>query len=141
MKTEGKKSFFKTVPSAVLALATMVGAFIVLFGIGEGLGQFINIKGDFGEAIPYIIYDVIIAICCFYIVRQNPRSIWYVPLICNALLVFAAFVEPNFWITSMWIPVCGGWVLSIIASLLGARIGKRNAISDNSQSPNNLSEG
>jgi CDP-diglyceride synthetase len=31
----------------------------------------------------------------------------------------------------MWIPICGGWVLSIVASIIGARMGKRKAISDN----------
>jgi hypothetical protein len=39
-------------------------------------------------------------------------------------------VEPNFWKTLMWIPICGGWVLSIIASIIGARVGRRAADSN-----------
>jgi hypothetical protein len=115
----------------VLAILTLIGATIVLFGIGEGLGSFIKIKGDIGEAIPYILYDLVIAFCCYFIVKQNPSSIWYVPVICNVLSIISAIVEPSFWITSLWILIGIGWVLSIIVSLIGARVGKRTAISDN----------
>jgi hypothetical protein len=31
----------------------------------------------------------------------------------------------------MCIPICGGWVLSIIVSIIGAQMGKRKAISNN----------
>jgi hypothetical protein len=31
----------------------------------------------------------------------------------------------------MWIPMCGGLLLSIITSITGAHVGKRKAISDN----------
>ena len=131
MKTKGSKSFLVKTPSAVLAIFSFVVANIVLFGIGEGLGSFIKIKGDIGEAIPYILYDLVIAFCCYFIVKQNPSSIWYVPIICNVLGIISAIVEPSFWITSLWILICGGWVLSIIVSIIGARMGKRKAISDN----------
>jgi hypothetical protein len=56
MRTKGIKSFLATTPSALLAIFSFVVANIVLFGIGEGLGSFIKIKGDIGEAIPYILY-------------------------------------------------------------------------------------
>jgi hypothetical protein len=130
MITNGKKSFLAKVPSAVLAIITVVGATIVLFGIGEGLGSFIKIKGDTGEAIPYIIYDILIAICCYFIIKQNPGSIWYVPVICNVIGIISAIIEPNFWITPMWIPVCSGWVLTIIVSVIGAQRGRRRAVSE-----------
>jgi hypothetical protein len=125
IKPKEKKSFLATIPSAVLAIITVVGATIVLFGIGEGLGSFIKSLGDTGEAIPYILYDIVIACCCYFIVKHNPGSIWYVPVICNVLGIISAIVEHNFWITPMWILVCSGWVLSIIASIIGARAGKR----------------
>jgi len=129
IKPKEKKSFLATTPSAVLAILTAFGATIVLFGIGEGLGSFIKIKGEIGDAIPYILYDIVIIICCYFIVKQNPRSIWYVPIICNVLGIISAIVEPNFWITPMWIPVCSGWVLSIITSIIGIQAGKRTSIS------------
>lgn len=139
MKTHRKKSFLTGIPSWALALIAMVCTTILMFVIGEGLGPLINIEGELIESSPYIIYGVIISICCFFIVRQNPKSIWYVPLICNALLIFSAIIEPNFWTTSMWIPVSGGWVLSLIASITGALVGKRTTNSNNSQ--NSLLEG
>jgi hypothetical protein len=131
IKPKEKKSFLATTPSAVLAIITLIGATIVLFGIGEGLGSFIKIKGNIGEAIPYILYDLVIAFCCYFIIKQNPSSIWYVPFICNVLGIVSAIVEPNFWITPMWIPVFGGWVLSIMTSIIGERAGRKAIISGN----------
>jgi len=125
MKTNEKKSFLATTPSAVLALLTFFGALILLFGIGEGIG------GEIGGALAYILSDLVIAVCCFFIVKQNPGSIWYVPIICNLMGIIAAIVEPNFWISSMWIYVSIGWVLSIVASIIGALKGKKIAISEN----------
>lgn len=125
MNTTEKKSFLAGMPSAVLALLSLFGATIVLFGIGEGLGKFLKTFGDAGEVIPYILYALFIAVCCYFIVKQNPASFWYVPVICNILGIISAIIEPNFWITPMWIPVCIGWALSIIAAFAGTGIGKR----------------
>jgi len=132
MKTDGKKSFLARTPSWALALLTLFGATIVLFGIAEGLGPYIKINEATGEAISYSLNGIIIAVCCYFIVKRNPKSIWYVLLICNAFVILPAIVEPNFWIsTSMWIPMCGGLVLSIIASTIGAQKGRKAIISDN----------
>ena len=132
MKTSGKKSFLAGIPSWALALLTLIGATILMFGIGEGLGPHIKIKGDIGDAIPYILYGIVVAVCCYFIVKKNPKSLWYVLLICNAFVILPAIVEPNFWISiSMWIPMCGGLILSIITSIIGARKGRKVAISEN----------
>jgi peptidoglycan/LPS O-acetylase OafA/YrhL len=131
MKTNGKKSFLARIPSWALALLTLIGATILMFVIGEGLVPHMKIKGEIGDAISYILYGIIIAVCCYFIVKKNPKSFWYVLLICNAFVIIAAIAEPGFWIsTSMWIPMCGGLVLSIITSIIGARRGRRTAISD-----------
>jgi hypothetical protein len=118
MNTNRKKSLLATVPSAVLAVLTFFGALILLFGIGEGIG------GEIGGALAYILSDLVIAVCCFFIVKQNPGSIWYVPVICNLMGIIAAIIEPNFWISSMWIYVSTGWVLSLVASVFGAYKGR-----------------
>ena len=132
MKTNGKKSFLAGIPSWALALLTLIGATILMFVIGEGLVPHMKIKGETGDAISYSLYGIIIAVCCYFIVKRNPKSIWYVLLICNAFVILPAIVEPNFWIsTSMWIPMCGGLVLSIITSIIGAGMGRRKAISEN----------
>jgi hypothetical protein len=125
MKSKGKRSFLNGIPSLVSALVTFVAATIILFGIGEGL------KGDIGEFSAYIIYDLLIIVCSFLIVKQNPGSIWYVPFVCNILGIISSIAEPTFWKGSLWIIICSGWGLSIIASIIGARAGKRKTISDN----------
>ncbi len=125
MGTKRKNSFLTDAPSTVLAVLCLIGATLVLFGLGEGVGNILNINKDIAGAIPYVIFDLLIAGCCFFIVKINPKSIWYVPLICNALGIIAAFAEPSFWKTSLWMLICGGWVLSLIASLLAARTGRK----------------
>jgi len=128
IKPKEKKSFLSTTPSAVLAILTFVGATILVYGIGVGLGsEGLGILKDSNvEVSGYIIYCLIIAACCFFIVKQNPRSIWYVPIICNLITIIPALFAAGFWGI-----ICGGWVLSIVVSIIGARMGKRKAISDN----------
>jgi len=84
METKKKKSFLTDIPSSALAILTLIGAFIVLFAVGTWVSHssIINEKTD--QVITYIIFDVLIAVGCYFIVKRNPRSIWYVPLICNA---------------------------------------------------------
>jgi hypothetical protein len=122
MKADGPHSFLRSIPSGVLAVFTLVGATIVLFGVGESIQRF-----DRVGYIAYILNYLVIALGCFFIIRANPKSLWYVPLICNAMSLIAAFVEPTFWRTSLWIPNCAGWVLTIIVAIVAWRIGKREA--------------
>jgi hypothetical protein len=122
MKTDGPKSFLRSIPSGALAVGTLIGATIVLFGVGESIQRF-----DEVGYIAYILNDLVIALGCFFIIRANPKSLWYVPFICNAISIIAAFAEPNFWHTSLWIPNCAGWVLTIIVAIVAWRIGKREA--------------
>jgi hypothetical protein len=128
IKPKEKKSFLSTTPSSVLAILTFVGATILVYGIGVGLGSdgLGILKDSNVEVSGYIIYCLIIATCCFFIVKQNPRSIWYAPIICNLITIIPAIFATGFWGV-----ICSGWMLSIIASIIGARIGKRKAISDN----------
>jgi len=122
MRTDGKKSFLAGISSLALSVITAFLSFFLLFLLAY----------PFGEVIGYISYDIVIVIACFLICKKNPSSIWYVPIICNIVGIIAAFGEENFyWISTLWIIICGGWVLSLIVSIIGARVGKRKAISDN----------
>jgi uncharacterized membrane protein len=123
METKQKKSFLTTAPSWLLALLILIVAAIVLT-ISDSI---ITPHSETG-LISHIINDMIIAAGCFFIVRKNPKSIWYVPLICNALLIVSSIVEPNFWGSRMCIPICGGWALSLIASFIAANKGKQMKI-------------
>lgn len=130
MKTKKNRSFLYNIPSYAQAILWVFASTIVLFGLGEGVSKLIKINEDIGGSLAYIIFDVLIAVGCFYIVRWNPKSIWYVVLICNAVGIIAAIIEPTFWHTTLWMLICGGWVLSVIASIIGALVGRKAATND-----------
>lgn len=114
METKEKKSFLAEIPSWALSLMTLVVA-IILFAINP-----------FGEEISYISYDILIIIACFYICREYPNSIWHTPFICNIIGIMAAFGEENFfWGSSLMIIVCAGWILSLMAAIIGFKLGRQ----------------
>jgi hypothetical protein len=127
MKSTGKKSFLKGVPSWGLALLTMVLAFVVLMIVGDIIAAIFKISDDntAAELVFYILYNLIIATGCFFICRQDYKSVWYVPVLCNLPGIISAIVEPNFWISSLWIMICSGWILSLAAAVAGSYLGKK----------------
>lgn len=131
METKEKKSFLSQIPSWGLSLITAFLSLIFLLILGSLLGSIPKIGENMSEGIAYISYDIIIAIACFFICRHNPKSIWYVPIICNTMGIISAIAEPNFWVTSLWIVMCGGWVLSLIGAISGAMVGRRVILRSN----------
>ena len=136
IKSRGKKSFLEATPSFVLAILTWFITLVFLFAgidIIEGIFRIRenSPEGNSIELVFMILGNFIIAGGCFYICRQNHKSFFYVPLLCNLTMIISAIVEPSFWKGFLWIISCSGWVLSIITSLIGARIGKRKAIIKN----------
>ena len=127
MKTKEQKSLFG-IPSWGLSLLTALLSTILLFLLAALLGSIPKINENMSEGIAYISYDIIIALACFFICRQNPKSIWYVPILCNTTGIISAIIEPNFWITSLWIFTCGGWVLSLIGAISGVMVGQRSIL-------------
>ncbi|MCW8810734.1 MAG: hypothetical protein OQJ93_13220 [Ignavibacteriaceae bacterium] len=120
-----KKQLFG-LPSWGLSLIAGVLITILLIVIGSLLETILGRGGEVGEGIGYIIYAIAIATVCFFICRNDPSSVWYVPILCNVGGIISAFVEPNFWITSMWIFICSGWILSVISAIIGAILGKKS---------------
>lgn len=127
MKTKEQKYLFG-IPSWGLSLLTALLSCIVLFILAALLGSIAKIDENISEGIAYISYDVLIAIACFFICRHDPKSIWYVPILCNTMGIISAIVEPNFWITYLWIVICGGWVLSLIGAISGSMVGKHSIL-------------
>ena len=127
METRKKKSLLSDVPTWALAILIFVGVNIVYY-VSDALLTPHTQTG----IISNILNDILIAAGCFFLVRRNPKSIWYVPLMFNVLLIISSIVEPNFWINLMWIPICGGWVLSTIAAIIGARVGRKAIANDKS---------
>ncbi len=124
MKTTEQKSLFG-IPSWGLSLLTAILSLIILFFLASLLGSIPIINKDFSEGIAYITYDILVAIACFFICKHDPKSIWYVPILCNTMGIISAIIEPNFWITSLWIVICSGWVLSLIGAISGAVVGRK----------------
>ena len=124
MKTKEQKSLFG-IPSWGLSLLTAILSLIILFLLASLLGSIPIVNEDFSEGIAYITYDILVAIACFFICKHDPKSIWYVPILCNTMGIISAIIEPNFWITSLWIVICSGWVLSLIGAISGAVVGRK----------------
>lgn len=119
METNQKKTFLAKIPSGVLALLNLIVAVIVLV-ITDSIW---TPRVETGLK-SHLINDLIIALGCFFIVKLNHKSFWYVPIISNAPLILASFVEPNFWKSSILFPICGGWALSVFVSIIAAQLGK-----------------
>ena len=110
-------------PGCVLSIITVVISIIFIFSIGYPLaGQY---GENIGGWITYLSGGILISVACFFICRTYPKSVWYTPIICNAIGILAAIIEPQFWVSSMWMPYSMGWLLSVFGALGGAWIGHR----------------
>lgn len=116
-------SFLYNTHSGILAFICFIFVTVIAFLIDD-----LTSSWDRASVIAYSSSLILISIGCFIIIRINPKSIWYVPFICNATFILSAIVEPSFWHGEMWMIICPGWVLSIISSILGYKIGMRNKL-------------
>lgn len=113
-----------TLVSVGLSLLTAILAMILVLVLGDLLGDYFPLGEEIGEGLLYALWGIILAVACYFICRGNPGSIWYAPILCNIMGITSAFIEPTFWITPMWIGICGGWILSIIGAIAGAKAGR-----------------
>jgi chromate transport protein ChrA len=121
-----KPKYLFGIPSWLLAILTSIIALIVLIVFAGLLGTISGLDKDVSKGISYLIYGIIITIACLYICRNDPKSIWYVLILVNAAGIISAILEPNFWVTSIWIYISTGWVMSIIGAIIGYLAGVRN---------------
>jgi len=135
MKTKRKISFLPERPSWVLAILTSITStfitlvYVIIYAFFTFAAREDEIIGS--TIIPVALYFSIIIVMNFFIVRRDPHSVWYVPVICNAILILVIIRKSNIWNDpSVWIPICGGLILSIIAGIIGAIAGKRYLIPD-----------
>lgn len=115
--------FLRGMLSLLLAVLCLIVFTALVFVVAYGLDSF-----DPSSAIAYFLFGVLSAVACFLIIRNNPSSVWYVPLIINAGTIISALVE-NFWGIPpngipMGIPITAGWILTVIASILGVLRGR-----------------
>lgn len=107
-------------------LITVIAEVIVYVAVlVEGLVEPEVMSGSLG----FFIFSVVNAICCFFIVKHRPISIWFVPVIINAFVMVMAFFNTAFWIDPWWFPFVAGWVMCLMASIIGTLVRKRASVS------------
>ena len=121
MKITERKSILKGIPGWGLSMLTVVLACVLM-----------GIIGKIAEVPAYIIYSVTIIVACFFICRNDPKSVWYVPIISNAFSFVMFVLENSFWSSYTGLIITSGVLLSVISSIGGAWIGRRKTSSDNS---------
>jgi len=118
MKAKARKSRFIPVPSWALSLLAAILVAIIL-GIINRLNQSIS------DTIKYVIWGLLISAACFFICWNDPKSVWYAPLLCNILSLLPAIFDESFWTTSFGLIMFLGFGLSVITAILGAKTGQR----------------
>jgi hypothetical protein len=77
------------------------------------------------ETINYFIWSSLHITFSFLICILHPGKAWYVPIVCNALVILPAACDNSFWNTSFGLIIGSGIVLSVLMAHLGGLIGKR----------------
>lgn len=117
MKNKAKKSRLFEISAWAWSLMT----FLATIGLWVLL-DYIPFPGYISTEIGgVIIYVVFLTVACFLICRTHPKSVWYTPLICNALVIFLVIMDPDIWARIIMI---GMIVLSVAGAIVGARIGR-----------------
>ena len=110
------KSFLGAILIAIIATCMLILSSAVLELIIPG-------RTSVSQFIAYIIYDLIVAFGCYFLCMKNPYSFWFVPVLCNVTGIVLVIIEINFWISSIWIFVVFGWMISFVSSIWGHDVG------------------
>ena len=125
MGKKAKKSHLAGIPAWALSLSTL-GVSIIFMIIFNNIIYSLNIiDHSLFEIIAAIFICIWIVVAIFIICRTHPKSVWYTPIICNALGIIVAILDPNFWTQPISILLGSCFVLSVIGAIVGARIGRR----------------
>jgi hypothetical protein len=114
-QSAGIVPFLSTLQSVLISVLCLIAFTAFYFYFDYGVSE--KIKG--GGTLNYILLGLLSATASFFIIKANPKSVWYAPFIVNALLIVASFVSD---FSAMCI---FSWILTIITSWLGYRMGKK----------------
>ncbi len=81
MEKKAKKSRLAGIPAWALSLMTLIVLFILLAILEDPNSPSLSTF----QIVGYIFCIIVITIACFIICRTHPKSVWYTPLICNAV--------------------------------------------------------
>lgn len=138
MSSVAKISVIDTLPAWASSLVT---AFLSLFipfivaGIGfllDSSNQRISESSTFIDLIGYLLTGIFVAVLCFFICRAHPKSVWSTPIISNGMTILMAgnYLTGNLQLYELLLTLGIGWMLSIIASILGRHIGIKTLTKD-----------
>jgi len=118
--------------SVITAVFSLILPFLFV-GIVSVFGLLLGISDDvLGNFIAYLCTGITVAIMCFFICKAHPKTFWYVPIICNAITLWSGL--GNYFSGSPFfnelLPFGIGWLLSVIAAILGQRSGKQHFVQD-----------
>jgi hypothetical protein len=143
MEEKVKKSLLDRIPAWVLSLLiSFVTIIYVIIQDDQGMrrelaGQDRLYIGPLGlrEIIDFFVFLVVIPSAIFLICRKHPKSFWYTPILGNAFglgmgcMVILSFIlnwDPVTY--TDWLIWVGTLLLSIVAAIYGARIGRQRKL-------------
>ena len=133
MEEKVRKSLLARIPSWALSLLTLVVLVVLLILINDPKSTSLSTIQISG----WIFYIILVTVACFFICKAHPKSVWYTPVICNAVGILGLFANifltiaftiagKDYGTTSAeWIIIVSSVVLSVIATIVGAKIGQR----------------
>ena len=122
---KSKESRLARTPAWILSLFIGVLSIISAF-----VFEHVTIPGNSTLGIVGLIfYVVFIPVASFIISKVHPKSVWYTPFICNPVSVLGTIFHPLAWTTlSEYLLWVGSLGLTVLASIIGAKTGKRKII-------------
>jgi hypothetical protein len=131
MEKEAKKSGLARVPAWVSSLIILTVGVILLILLNDPSSSSLSTTQTLG----WIGYAILVTIACFFICKAHPKSVWYTPVICNAMGIMALISNISYAIVLLiagrdvgisstdWYFIVG-ILLSASAAILGARTGR-----------------
>ncbi len=133
MNSPKRKSILSKTPAWILSIVTASVSLFLPFlfvGIVSVVGMLSGITDEvMGNFIAYLCTGVTVAFMCFLICKAHTESVWYVPILCNVITLWSGF--GNYLAGSPFfnelLPFGIGWILSIIATLLGTSVADKQS--------------
>ena len=117
MEKKVKTSRLAKIPALALSLIIFVVSIISAF-----LFEYVTIPSYLG----IIGLMFLIPVACFVICMIHPKSVRYTPFICNPVALLGTIFHPLAWTTlSEYLLWVSSLVLSVLAAIVGAKIGRR----------------
>ena len=111
-------------------MLAFTGGLIIAIVISKVLAGSGIMKENIADIIGYVAFNLMVAVCCYIIVKENPANIIHVLIISNLLVILSAIVHLDFLSFSMndssmptWFPFLIGWMVFIVVSVVAAEKG------------------